>query len=190
MRKLSDQELAERVEAVCYARLSLQREDPISVERQIALTTAEALRLGMAPVLFAEEKEHHSGLFEKTRPKWLEPKEYVEKNYQRIRYLIVQDSSRLSRHMVTRHKTPEWLESLDIQYVSLFEPHLQDQSMPKPQRHLVSNLNAAVDQFAAEQASDKLLNLASDALYSDTEGNLLRGAKSGKSSKHDENGDD
>ncbi len=63
-------------------------------------------------------------------------------------------------------------------------------AMPKPQRHLVSNLNAAVDQFAAEQASDKLLNLASDALYSDTGGNLLRGAKSGKSSKHDENGDD
>ncbi len=157
MRKLSDQELVERIEAVCYARLSMQREDPISVERQIALTTAEARRLGMAPVLFAEEKGHHSGLLETTRPKWMELKTYVEKNYRRIRYLIVQDSSRLSRHMVTRDGILKWLDKLGIQYVSLFEPHLQDQSVPKSQRNLLSNLSGAVDQFAAEQASDKMI---------------------------------
>ncbi len=147
----------ERTLGVFYARLSQQAEKEESMVRQEVDCRAELKRQGVMPVAFVEAPGHRSGRSERNRPAWLQLVAYLKSNHRRVKCVVVQDSDRVSRDVITRLTFFKQLETWGIEYVSLLEPHLK-QDMPTAERNLMNGMTAVVAQHYADFLSEKQRN--------------------------------
>jgi len=144
----------EKRRAVIYARLSVGTEHDVSIERQIDQCEEEIRRRGWefdrTTDVYADGLGHHSGRTEKYRPEWRRLRERLALDGS-IVAVVVSDVSRASRNSRDLLNFIAELQSRNIEFIPIHEPHLSTTSAIGK---LLTQIQAAVNEYMPNRLSE------------------------------------